>query len=161
MSEPQHSVSTCLVFDREAEDAATFYTALIPNSEITHVSRYGAGGPLPEGTALMVEFTLDGRRFQALNGQKATPNFAMSLSVRCETQDEVDRLWAALTADGGAEVQCGWLTDRWGFPWQIVPAQMETILSSPDREGVKRAFAAMMTMKKLDIAVLQAAFRGE
>ena len=158
MSRPQR-ISTCLWYDRSGEEAATFYTLLFDNSRITSVSRYGKGASVPEGTALLVEFTLDGVRFQALNGG---PMFklseAASLSVRCDTQTEIDRLWNALIAGGGAESRCGWLKDRFGLSWQIVPSMMATWMTDPMRAA--RVMAAFMPMNKLDIATLEAAYRG-
>lgn len=160
MSHPQR-ISTCLWFDRNGEEAATFYTSLFDNSRITAVSRYGKGAPLPEGTAMLVEFALDGTPFQALNGgphYKLTP--AASLSLRCDTQSEIDRLWSRLTANGGAESRCGWLVDRFGLSWQIVPSMMAAWMSDPDSARVARVVAAFMPMQKLDLATLEAAYRG-
>ncbi|MCE9522513.1 MAG: VOC family protein [Alphaproteobacteria bacterium] len=158
MSKPQR-ISTCLWYDRSGEEAATLYTSLFDNSRITSVSRYSKGAPLPEGTALLVEFTLDGVPFQALNGG---PMFklseAASLSVRCDTQTEIDRLWNALIAGGGAESRCGWLKDRFGLSWQIVPSMMATWMTDPARAA--RVMAVFMPMNKLDIATLEAAYRG-
>lgn len=154
-------VSTCLWFDEDGEDAAKFYTALIPNSRIVDVSRYGPGAPLPEGTALMVQFELDGATFQALNGGPMFPHTeAASLVVQCDSQDEIDRLWSALTAAGGAESMCGWLKDKYGLSWQIVPRRIGDWLSGPDKASAQRAMAALMGMKKLNIAQLEAAYRG-
>lgn len=154
-------VSACIWFDRDGEAAAKFYTSLIANSEITNVSRYGEGAPMPAGTAMLVNFTLGGAAFSALNGGPMfKPSEAWSFVVQCEDQAEVDRLWAALTADGGEESMCGWLRDRWGVSWQIVPRALPAILGGPDPAGVQRAMGAMMTMKKLDIARLEAAYRG-
>jgi len=160
MARPQR-ISTCIWFDRDGEEAANLYTSLFDNSRITAVSRYGKGAPLPEGTALLVEFTLDGTPFQALNGG---PHFklteAASLSVRCDTQAEIDRLWTRLAADGGAESRCGWLKDRFGLSWQIVPSQMNAWMTDKDPARVARVTAAFMPMSKLDIATLEAAYRG-
>ena len=145
----QSTVATCLWFDGQAEEAARFYTALIPNSAITSVS------------PAMVAFTLDGVPFQALNGG---PQFkhteAASISVTTHDQDETDRLWSALTADGGSEGRCAWLKDRFGVSWQIVPSILPKLLGSPDREAADRALKAMLQMKKIDIAKLEAAFDG-
>lgn len=160
MTKP-HRISTCLWFDREGEEAANFYTSLFDNSRVNAVSRYGKGAPLPEGTALLVEFTLDGTRFQALNGG---PHFklseAASISVQCDTQAEIDRLWTRLTANGGAESRCGWLKDRFGLSWQIVPSQMTAWMTDKDPARVARVTAAFIPMNKLDIATLEAAYRG-
>jgi predicted 3-demethylubiquinone-9 3-methyltransferase (glyoxalase superfamily) len=143
-------ISPCLWFDGQAEEAARFYATLFPDSGITSVT------PGPTGAALVVEFRLAGVRFLGLNGG---PMFkfteAISLSVDCHSQAEIDRLWAALTADGGAPSQCGWLKDRYGLSWQIVPAVLPQLLADPTKAG--RVMGAMMGMVKLDIAALEAA----
>lgn len=160
MSKPQR-ISTCLWFDRDGEEAANFYTSLFENSRIVAVSRYGKDAPLPEGTAMLVEFTLSGVPFQALNGgphYKLTP--AASLSIACDTQAEIDRLWSRLTANGGAESRCGWLVDRFGLSWQIVPSMMAKWMTDPDPARIARVVAAFMPMNKLDLAKLEAAHRG-
>jgi predicted 3-demethylubiquinone-9 3-methyltransferase (glyoxalase superfamily) len=148
-------VSTCLWFNTDAEEAATLYTSILENSRITAISRR------PGGQALMVEFELDGVTFQALNGG---PHFklseACSLSVACETQEEIDRLWTTLIADGGEEGQCGWLKDRFGLSWQIVPCALRAMMTDSDPSRVARVVGAFMPMKKLDLAQLEAAFRG-
>jgi predicted 3-demethylubiquinone-9 3-methyltransferase (glyoxalase superfamily) len=155
-------IAPCLWFNGEAEQAASFYITLFPDAAIGAVSRYGEGAPFPAGTALMVEFTLAGGRFQALNGGAQFPHTeAISLSVDCADQAEVDRYWEALIADGGAPNQCGWLKDRFGVSWQIVPRALGEILSRGDKEGSARAMAAMMGMIKLDIAALEAAYAGK
>jgi predicted 3-demethylubiquinone-9 3-methyltransferase (glyoxalase superfamily) len=158
MTKPSR-ISTCLWFERDAEEAANLYTSLFDNSRIGAVSRYGEGAPFPKGTAWLVEFTLDGTQYQALNGG---PHFklteAASISVACDTQAEIDRLWTRLTANGGAESHCGWLKDRFGLSWQIVPSQMNAWMMDPARAA--RVVAAFMPMKKLDIATLEAAYRG-
>jgi predicted 3-demethylubiquinone-9 3-methyltransferase (glyoxalase superfamily) len=160
MAKPQ-KVSTCLWFDTQAEEAAQFYTSLFDDSRVTGVSRYGPGAPLPEGTPLMVSFLLDGTEFLALNGG---PHFklteACSLVVRCDTQAEIDRLWARLSEDGGAEQRCGWLKDRYGLSWQIVPAAVDGMMRDPDRRRSARVMAAIMGMVKLDAAKLEAAYHG-
>lgn len=150
------SVTPCLWFERnDAEDAAKIYVALFPNSKIVSSS------PGPDGSVLVLEFDLDGRRFMAINGgPHATFNDAVSFSVDCETQGEVDRYWNALTADGGQEVQCGWLKDRWGVSWQIVPRALPRLLGDPDRAKAGRVAQAMMKMVKLDVAALEAAAAG-
>lgn len=154
-------ISTCLWFNNNAEEAAKFYVSLFPNSRIVQVNRYGPGQPMPEGVAMLVRFELDGVSFAALNGG---PTFslseAVSLVVTCETQAELDRLWTALTSGGGAESMCGWCKDRFGLSWQIIPAQMEQWMSSPDKAGMERLWGRLMQMRKLDIATLDAAFRG-
>ena len=154
-------VTPCLWFDRQGEEAARFYTSLFDSSRITAVSRYGPGGPMPAGLAMVVEFELDGAAFQALNGGPTYQlSEACSLSVACETQAEIDRLWAALTADGGEESSCGWLKDRFGLSWQIVPKSLAAMMTDPDPARVGRVVAAFMPMKKLDVAALEAAYRG-
>ncbi len=151
-------IAPCLWFDGQAEAAACFYVSLFINGRIGTVSRYGQGGPFAAGTAMMVEFRLAGQRFQALNGgpeYRFTP--AVSLSVACADAGEVDRLWAALTADGGQAGRCGWLVDRFGVSWQIVPDGLAALLGDPDRGRAGRAARAMMGMGKLDLAVMRAA----
>lgn len=147
-------ISTCLWYDRDGEIAADFYVSLFPKSEIISVMRYSEGAPLPAGTAMLTRFTLDGAEFAALNGG---PHFklteACSLVALCETQKEIDRLWEALTADGGAESQCGWLKDRYGLSWQIIPEGIDKMMSDPVKGA--RVFDAIMPMKKIDIAVLE------
>jgi predicted 3-demethylubiquinone-9 3-methyltransferase (glyoxalase superfamily) len=155
-------IAPCLWFDGQAEDAAKFYVSLFPDAGITAVSRYGADAPFAKGTALVVEFTLAGQRFQALNGG---PHYAMtpgiSLSIACKDAAEVDHYWNALTADGGKESRCGWLTDRFGVPWQVVPDGLGALMSDPDPARARRATQAMMTMTKLDLAAMRAAADGE
>lgn len=154
-------VSTCLWFDREAEEAARFYVSLLPNSRIGAIARYGKGAPLPEGTVLTVAFALDGRDFLALNGGPVFAfNEAHSMVVACESQAEIDRLWAALLANGGAAQRCGWLKDRYGLSWQIVPASLAAMMAGSDTEARDRAMAAVLGMVKLDIAAIAAAYRG-
>jgi len=151
-------IAPCLWFDGNAEEAANFYVALFPDSGIVSVSRWGEKGRFPKGTALMIEFTLFGQRFQALNaGPEASPNDSVSLSIDCEDADEVDGYWAALTADGDQEVQCGWLKDRFGFLWQVVPRGMGDLIGDPDPARAARAMQAMIGMKKLDLAAMRAA----
>lgn len=149
-------VMTCLWFDRDAEAAARFYVSLLPDSRIDDVLRRAPGEP-----ALLVSFTLAGQAYQTLAGGPDHPQTdAASIVVMTENQAETDRLWAALTADGGAEIACGWLKDRWGVRWQIVPKRAIALFKAPDRAAADRAFAAMMTMKKLDVAALETAFAG-
>jgi predicted 3-demethylubiquinone-9 3-methyltransferase (glyoxalase superfamily) len=147
----------CLWFDTEGEEAAEFYTSVFPNSKILDVSRYGEAGPRPAGTVMTVSFELNGQEFLALNGG---PDFtfseAISFQVFCEDQDEVDRYWAALS-EGGEEGPCGWLKDRFGLSWQIVPTRLSELLSDPDPERSQRAMKAMLGMKKIDIAELERA----
>lgn len=155
-------ITPFLWFDSEAEQAAEYYVSLFPNSSITSVSRYPEGGPRPAGEAFGVEFVLDGTEFRALNAGPGHPfTDAISLFISVETQEEVDRLWDALIADGGAPSRCGWLTDRWGLSWQVVPTVLGEVLTGADQAGASRAMQAMMTMDKLDIAALRAAYDGE
>ncbi|MDR6415939.1 VOC family protein [Pseudarthrobacter sulfonivorans] len=153
-------ISTCLWFENEAEDAAEFYASVFDDSRILDVSRYAEGGPGPAGQVITVEFEIAGSKFLALNGG-APANFteAVSFVVDCADQEEVDRYWSALT-DGGSESQCGWLKDRYGVSWQIVPALLGSLIGGPDREGAQRAMQAMLRMQKLDIAALQLAYDG-
>jgi predicted 3-demethylubiquinone-9 3-methyltransferase (glyoxalase superfamily) len=152
--------STCLWFNDQAEQAVAFYTSLFPNSRIVHTTYYLEGAPTPAGSVLTIQFTLDGTEYLALNGGPAfTFSPAVSMVAYCDTQAEVDRLWARLS-DGGQDGQCGWLTDRFGVSWQVVPRQLLALLNTPGRAASQRAFAAMMTMKKLDIAALQRAYAG-
>lgn len=156
----KQKISMCLWFEDQAEEAAKFYTSVFGDSRILDVSRYGEGGPGPAGQAITVEFEIEGRRFLALNGGTAS-NFteAVSFVVDCQDQAEVDRYWTALT-DGGADSQCGWLRDRYGVSWQIVPSILGSLLAGADAEGSKRAMQAMLGMRKLDIAQLQNAYDG-
>ncbi len=149
-------VRTCLAFKDQAEEAARFYVTLLPGSELETVFR-----PNPEGPALTALFTLAGTPYQALNmGDYVTLNDAVSISVMTKDQEETDRLWAALLAGGGAENRCGWLKDRFGLSWQIVPEILPRLLTAPDRAAAGRAMQAMLGMVKLDVAALEAAFRG-
>jgi predicted 3-demethylubiquinone-9 3-methyltransferase (glyoxalase superfamily) len=158
---PTSKVKPWLWFETQAEEAANFYVSLVPNSRVTEVTRYGPGAMLPEGQVMTVLFELDGRPFGALNGGPHVRfNDAVSISVECDDQAEVDRLWAALSA-GGQEAQCGWLKDRYGLSWQIVPRGMNEVLGGPDREGARRATEAMLKMVKLDIGALRRAYAGE
>ena len=153
-------ITPCLWFDTEGEEAAQFYTSIFPNSRIVEVTRYGSAGPRSEGTVMTVQFELDGQQFTALNGG---PDFkfneAISLMVYCETQEEIDLYWDKLTADPEAE-QCGWLKDRYGLSWQIVPTRMDEMLASGDKDQVARVTQAFLPMKKLDIAELERAYAG-
>jgi predicted 3-demethylubiquinone-9 3-methyltransferase (glyoxalase superfamily) len=156
------TVATCLWFDRDAEPAARFYVSLLPKSSLDHVQKYPADGPSgKEGDTLVVEFTLAGQRYQALNGGPRYPQTpAASIAVLVDDQAELDRLWAALTADGGKPVQCGWLTDKYGVSWQIVPEALIRLLRDPDAAKARRVMQAMLSMVKLDIAGLETAARG-
>ncbi|MFI6846467.1 VOC family protein [Kitasatospora sp. NBC_00085] len=154
-------IITFLWFDDQAEEAARFYTSLFANSRITVITHYGADGPGKQGSVMTVEFELDGQRFAALNGG---PTFhfteAISLQVECADQQEVDRLWTGLLADGGEESACGWLKDRYGLSWQITPRVLIDLIADPDRGKVDRVMAAMMRMRKLEIQPLLDAARG-
>lgn len=155
------AITPNLWFDTQAEEAAEFYCSVFPNSRITAVTRYPEGAPGPAGTVMTVAFELDGQPFVGINGG---PHFqfdeAVSFEIRCETQDEVDVYWERLTADGGAESQCGWCKDRFGLSWQVVPRGMEEVFSDPDPERAQRAMQAMLGMKKLDLAELRRAADG-
>ena len=150
-----------LWFDTEAEEAANFYTSIFKDSEIVEVSYYGEAGPRPAGMVLTVNFRLHGQDFTALNGG---PDFkfneAVSFLVNCESQEEVDDLWERLSADGGEEGPCGWLKDKYGVSWQIVPTVLGELLQDEDKEKAGRAMKAMLQMKKLDIAELKRAHAG-
>jgi predicted 3-demethylubiquinone-9 3-methyltransferase (glyoxalase superfamily) len=154
-------ITPWLWFDTEGEEAANFYVSIFKNSRIIDISRYGDAGPRPAGTVMTVSFELDGQEFVALNGG---PEFsfteAVSFQVSCETQDEVDEFWERLS-EGGEPSQCGWLKDRFGLSWQIVPAGLEEVLGGPDPESAQRAMTAMLGMSKLDIEALRAAARGD
>jgi predicted 3-demethylubiquinone-9 3-methyltransferase (glyoxalase superfamily) len=155
-------VSTCLWFSNvQAKDAADFYVGLFPNSRITEVTYYPEGSPVPAGTVLTVQLTLDGTEYMFLNGDRTyTLSPAVSLVAQCATQDEVDRLWEEL-CDGGQPIQCGWLTDRFGVSWQVVPTGMFKLLfSKTDPAAAQRAFLAMMQMVKLDLPAIQRAYDG-
>ncbi|PHV10758.1 VOC family protein [Chitinimonas sp. BJB300] len=154
------STSTCLWFDNQALEAATFYVSLLPDSRILDTKFYLEGGPQPAGSVLTVQFLLAGTEYLALNGG---PHFkfspAISIVVYCDTQPEIDALWRKLL-EGGQPSQCGWLTDKHGLSWQIVPRPFLKLMNSKDTAASQRAFAAMMQMTKLDIAVLQKAYDG-
>jgi predicted 3-demethylubiquinone-9 3-methyltransferase (glyoxalase superfamily) len=156
-------ITPCLWFDGNAEEAANFYVSLLPDSRIDSVSRSPADNPSgPAGAVLMVEFTLSGRPFKGLNGGPQFPfTEAVSFYVDCVSQQEVDRLWEALTADGGSPSQCGWLKDRFAMSWQIIPRALGELLGSPDADGSRRAMEAMLQMTKIDVAALRRAFEGE
>jgi predicted 3-demethylubiquinone-9 3-methyltransferase (glyoxalase superfamily) len=152
-------IRTCLWFDKEAEEAANFYMSLFDNSRVLGLSRYGKGMPLPEGTVMTIDFELSGTRFMGLNGG---PVFkfteASSMIAECNSQAEIDRLWTALLADGGSEQQCGWLKDRYGLSWQIVPARLSELMKGATPAQSQRVMGALMRMVKLDIAGLEAAY---
>ncbi len=151
-------ISPFLWFDQQAEEAANLYVSIFPNSKITGSTRYGEAGPGPAGSVMTISFELDGLAVTALNGG---PHFkfteAISMSVDCADQTEVDRYWDALLADGGQASQCGWLKDRYGLSWQIVPRILPRLLGDPDKARAQRVMRAMMKMIKLDVAALEAA----
>jgi predicted 3-demethylubiquinone-9 3-methyltransferase (glyoxalase superfamily) len=153
-------ITPFLWFDHQAEQAAEFYVSTFPNSKILNVHRYGDSGPGPKGQVMVVSFELDGREFTALNGG---PHFtltpAFSLVVKCESQEEVDRYWEKLSADPAAE-QCGWLKDKFGLSWQIVPNESIELLSDKDPEKSNRVMQAVLKMKKIDLAALRRAHAG-
>jgi predicted 3-demethylubiquinone-9 3-methyltransferase (glyoxalase superfamily) len=152
-------ISPFLWFDNQAEEAAELYTRVFPNSKINDVQRHGPAGPGPEGSAMTVQFQLDGYDVTALNGgpQHYTFNESVSFVVDCKDQAEVDYYWDELTADGGEPGPCGWLKDKYGLSWQIVPAALNELLSDPDPGRSSRAMQAMMKMTKIDIGELRAA----
>jgi len=156
----QH-LSTCLWFNGKAKDAADCYVSLFPNSRIEEVTYFPEGAPVPAGTVLTVRLVLDGTEYLFLNGgPEYTLSPAVSLVAQCATQAEVDRLWDAL-CEGGTPVQCGWLTDRFGVSWQVVPTKMfDLLFSKTDQAAAQRAFLAMMQMVKLDLLAIQRAYDG-
>ena len=153
--------STCLWYADAAEEAANFYVSLVPDSHVGKITRYPVSNRNARaGSVLIVEFTLAGQNFFGLNGfEPMEHTFAMSIAIDCDSQAEIDRLWAAL-AEGGEEIECGWIKDRFGVNWQITPRALKEMIADPDREAAGRAMDAMLGMKKLDLAVLQAAFNG-
>jgi len=154
-------ITPFLWFDGNAEEAALFYTSIFKNSKILNVSRYGDAGPGPKGSVMVVSFQLEGQQFTALNGG---PQFkfseAFSFVVNCETQTEIDEYWNKLTSGGGRESECGWLKDKFGFSWQIVPAALGKLMSG-DPKKANRVMQAVLQMKKLDIATLEEAAEGK
>mgnify|MGYP001312251591 CR=1 FL=1 len=157
----KQNIVPSLWFNDNAEEAIEFYLSIFPNSRIKQSSRYGAGGPFPEGTMMSAIFELDGLEVMALNGGPMFKfNEAISLMVKCETQDEVDKYWKALIADGGQEGPCGWCKDKYGVSWQVVPAILGKLMSGNDAQRAGRVAQALQQMKKLDIKKLQAAYDG-
>jgi predicted 3-demethylubiquinone-9 3-methyltransferase (glyoxalase superfamily) len=154
---PIQKITPFLWFDHQAEEAANFYASIFPNSKVSKVVRYNEAGPGPAGSAMTVQFQLEGQSFTALNGG---PHFkfteAISFVIHCETQDQVDHYWEKLSA-GGSEVQCGWVKDKFGLSWQVVPNVLPELLGNPDPKKAARVMKAMLTMKKLDIGALQQA----
>jgi predicted 3-demethylubiquinone-9 3-methyltransferase (glyoxalase superfamily) len=152
--------TTCLWFDTEGEAAANYYASIFADSKIGRITRYTEAGSGPAGAVVTVEFELNGQKFLALNGgPQYTFNEAISLTIACADQEEVDYYWSRL-AEGGQEVACGWVRDRYGLFWQVVPAVLPDMIADPDPEKARRAFEAMFTMTKLDIAALQKAYAG-
>jgi predicted 3-demethylubiquinone-9 3-methyltransferase (glyoxalase superfamily) len=151
-------ITPCLWFDTEGEEAAGFYVGIFPNSRISEVVRYTEGGRRPAGSVMVVSFELDGRPFTALNGgPQFTFDEAVSFQIDCKDQEEVDRYWSALTADGGEEGPCGWLKDRFGVSWQVVPAPLLDLLRDSDGATAARVTERLMQMRKIDIATLEEA----
>ena len=153
-------INTFLTFNNQAEEAARFYTSIFPNSKITEVARYGSAGPRPEGTVMTVSFELDGQEFLALNGgPQFTFSEALSFQVFCQTQEEVDAYWSKLS-EGGEEGPCGWLKDRFGLSWQIVPTVLPELLADPDAAKSQRVMQAMLGMRKIEIEGLEQAAKA-
>lgn len=158
-------LTPCLWFDGQAEDAARFYVSIFENAKLGKVSRYGQEGfdvhHQPEGKVMVAEFTIEGQNFVALNGG---PQFkfseAISFQVSCDTQEEIDHYWSRLTADGGQEGSCGWLKDKFGLSWQIIPSTIGSMMTDPDPAKPQRVMKAFMQMRKLDLAELQRAYAG-
>ncbi|HEY8227806.1 MAG TPA: VOC family protein [Pyrinomonadaceae bacterium] len=161
-SAPAQKITPFLWFDDKAEEAINFYTSVFDDSRILSVTRYGDTGPGPKGTVMTASFQIAGQEFVALNGG---PHFkfteAISFVVNCETQEEIDRFWQQLTADGGAESQCGWLKDKFGLSWQIVPTILSKLLQDPDPAKSNRVMQAILQMKKIEIKKLLEAYEGK
>jgi len=152
------TITPCLWFDTQAEEAATFYVSVFKNSRIVSTSHYGEAGPREAGMVLTVQFELDGQPFTALNGgPEFTFDEAISFQIDCTSQDDVDYYWERLTADGGQDGPCGWVKDKFGVSWQVVPDELEKLLADPDEGRAQRAMAAMLQMRKIDIAAVREA----
>jgi predicted 3-demethylubiquinone-9 3-methyltransferase (glyoxalase superfamily) len=155
-------ITPCLWFDDESEPAAKFYVSLFKKSKIKQVTRYTEAGPRPKGMVMTVHFELNGQPFMALN---AGPQFkhspAVSFMILCDTQKQIDEYWSKLTRGGGQEVECGWVTDKFGISWQVAPAVFPELISAKNPAAANRVMAAMMKMKKLDIATLKKAYAGK
>ena len=153
-------IVTNLWFDGRVEEALEFYTSIFANSQVKSISRYGDAGPGPKGEIMVATFELEGQEFAIINGGPEFPHSpAMSLLINCESQAEVDELWKKL-ADGGEHGECGWLTDRFGVSWQVVPTALDRMLQDEDEEKSQRVMQAMLSMQKLDIAALESAYNG-
>jgi predicted 3-demethylubiquinone-9 3-methyltransferase (glyoxalase superfamily) len=151
------AISPCLWFDTQAEEAANYYTSVFPNSRILEVQRYGSAGPREQGMVMVVNFELDGQRFIALNGgPEFTFSEAISFEIECADQAEVDRYWTTLS-EGGEEGPCGWLKDRFGVSWQVVPRRLNELIADDDEEKAQRVMAAMLQMRKIDVDELERA----
>lgn len=157
-----NTIRPCLTFKDRAEEAIKFYVSIFPNSKITELTRVeSGGGPIPEGKVIGGLFELDGREFRAFDGGDTfTFSEGISLDVTCKTQEEIDHYWSKLTSGGGEESQCGWLKDRFGVSWQIIPEQLGKMLTDPKSGNAEACMNAMLKMKKLDIAELERAYRG-
>lgn len=155
----QNKITPFLWFDNNAEEAIVFYSSIFKNSKTFNVTRYGDGAPFPKGMLMSATFELDGQRFMALNaGPHFKFNEAVSFFVNCETQEEVDELWGKLTADGGKPGRCGWLKDKFGLSWQIIPKKMGELLADKDAGKAKNVLEAMLQMDKIDMKVLEQAY---
>ncbi|HZV70380.1 MAG TPA: VOC family protein [Saprospiraceae bacterium] len=152
----KQKITTWLLFDGQAEDAAKYYTSIFKNSSMGHIMRYGPGGPMPEGTVLTVSWTIEGQEFFGLNGYAAKPSEMISFFVDCHSQEEVDYYWNKFTEEG-EESQCGWCKDKFGISWQVVPDILMKYHQDPDKAKAARVMEAMMKMKKIDIAKLKEA----
>lgn len=156
-----NKITPFLWFDTQAEEAAQFYATLFKNSSVGKVTRYGDAGPGPKGSAMTVEFELDGQKFIALNGGPQFPfTEAVSFSIHCESQEEVDFFWDRLAADGGQPGRCGWIKDKYGLSWQVTPARLSQLLADPDKARAQRVMQAMLQMSKIDIPALERAAAG-
>ncbi len=152
-----NKITPCLWFDTQAEDAAKHYTSIFKNSRIVHVSRYGSAGPRPAGMVMVVHFQIEGQDFVALNGgPEFTIDEAISFQVNCESQAEIDKFWTKLS-EGGEEGPCGWVKDKFGVSWQIVPTRLDELIRDPDEEKAQRVMSVMLGMKKIDLAELERA----
>ncbi len=154
-------ITPFLWFDDQAEEAVNFYQSIFPNSRILQIARYGEGGPGPKGAVMTIHFQLDGNEFLALNGGPADYGFNESISfvIDCPTQEDVDYFWDALV-NGGEPIACGWLRDRYGLCWQVVPSELASVLGDPDPGRANRAMQAMLSMQKLDIRAMKEAAAG-